>query len=312
MDNLKIALETVFVGALALPWIFLLIQFFFPHVIEWFRNFPVVGSDQIRLTVVGVLFAAMVYCLGAAVARLGQDFFNDDDLPGSVTSDKIRASVYCDPVNSGMVTLAVPFRDDSGQYAPVTPTWFRRLCDNDRASAMYRTRQIFNLQESAILLTGTNKTSRLGLLHQQLMILRGATFDGVLTCVLFLIGWVMQHQNWGKGRYGLPIVIFLLVVHMLGSHFNIHPFLHSHSVWQSAHFEPGDPPFMEFTFLLLGVCALCVVGKVNQAPWKYGAGLRTALLLTGLAYAGWYWTEIMYDQLVLYSYFAASNVLLKP
>ena len=88
---------------------------------------------------------------------------------------------------------------------------------------------------------------------------------------------------------------------MLGSHFNLHPFLHSHSVWQSAHFEPGNPPFMEFTFLLLGVCALCVVGKVNQAPSKYGAGLRTALPLTGLAYAGWNWTEIVYDQLVLYS-----------
>jgi hypothetical protein len=310
MDNLKIALETVFVGALALPWIFLLVQFFFPDVIEWLRHLPDFGKDQVRLTVVGVLVAALIYCLGAAVARLGQDFFNDDDLPGSVTSDKIRTSVYCDPVNSGMVTLAVPFRDGSGPYAPVTPTWFRRLCDNDRTSANYRTRQIFSLQESALLLAGADKTSRLRLLHQQMMILRGAAFDGVLTCILFLIGWFMQHQNWGGWRYVLPIAIFLLVARMLCSHFHIHPFA-SQSLWQSAQFEPGDPPFMELTFLLLGVCASCVVGKVNQASWKYGTGLRIALLLTGLAYAGWYWTEIMYDQLVLYSYFAGSTGLLK-
>jgi hypothetical protein len=54
-------------------------------------------------------------------------------------------------------------------------------------------------------------------------------------------------------RHALPIAIFLLVAGMLCSHFHIYP-LASQGLWQSAHFEPGDPPFMELTFLLLGVC----------------------------------------------------------
>jgi hypothetical protein len=30
-----------------------------------------------------------------------------------------------------------------------------------------------------------------------------------------------------------------------------------------------------------------------------------------MVYAGWYWTEILYDRLVLYSYYAQTHGLLK-
>ena len=56
-------------------------------------------------TVAGVLLFAMTYTLGSAVSRIGQDFFNDDDLylqvggrlfRVGVTEDRILARVYCD------------------------------------------------------------------------------------------------------------------------------------------------------------------------------------------------------------------------
>jgi hypothetical protein len=311
MDTLKIALETGFVGVLAIFWVMLIIQFFFPQAKDWFQQLPAIGADQLRLTVAGVLVAAIVYCLGAAVSRLGQDFFNDDDLLVSVTEDRIRLSVYCNQMDYGLVEAAVPFADESGKYSAVTSKWFHNLCEHDRPSARERIRQIFQLQESALLLAGTDKTSRLRLLHQQIMVLRGAAFDGVLTCGLFLIGWNLQGQRWVRWRFVLPLAMIMAALGMLWLHFKFHPMFLFQQPLQALQIDADDPPFMELTLLLLGFGGWYLLRRGAQTTWNYSVGFLAALLPTALVYAGWYWTEILYDRLVLYSFYAESHGLLK-
>src|SRR5579863_3948105 len=56
-------------------------------------------------------------------------------------------------------------------------------------------RDIFGLEENALLLKGEDATLRLRQLHDQIMVLRGATFDGFLTLSLCLFGWGAKMQS---------------------------------------------------------------------------------------------------------------------
>jgi hypothetical protein len=109
----------------------------------------------------------------------------------------------------------------------------------------------------------------------------------------------------------LPVALLLYVYYaLLWHHLQIpHPLLlfrHPLLLFKS----PDDPPFMELTLLLVGIGGCCVIAKGTKGWWPPGTGL-VSLFLTGLAYCGWYWTEILYDRLVIYSYYAQSHSLLK-
>jgi hypothetical protein len=52
--------------------------------------------------------------------------------------------------------------------------------------------------------------------------------------------------------------------------------------------------------------------KGGPACRPYLAGFFVAALLAGIAYSGWWRTEILYDRLVINSYYAQSHSLLKP
>lgn len=113
MGALTIAFDTTIVGALALPWVYLVVHLFFSdgenfiaHVLVWVRR----KGAQVPA---GVLLFAMTYTLGSAVSRIAHDFFNDDDvhvdvgrshmLRWPVTEDRIRTHVYCDPVRHDLL-----------------------------------------------------------------------------------------------------------------------------------------------------------------------------------------------------------------
>jgi hypothetical protein len=328
VDAFKIALETVFVGALAIPWLALTIGLFFPEANSWLwdrlkkrkteantgqpTNAPSSastaepanplssGEGQIATAVAGVLLTALAYLIGAGVSRLAEDFFNDDDLRISVTEDQIRKSVYCDPVESRLV------EPEALSLCPC-----QLPCDGSK-----RIREIFQLQESTLLLAGADKTDRLRRQHQQLMVLRGAAFDGVLTCMLCLLGWNLKKKGWGQWRYVLPGIITLCVLTMLYSHLNlkdadIHLKPPPHPLQLFSCLRADDPPAMELTFLILGLGGFYSMWKGKAGSWQYAKGFWAAALATGLAYAGWYLTEIQYDRLVIYSFYAQTHGLLK-
>ncbi len=105
MGALTIAFDTTIVGALALPWVLLVIHLFFfegeKSVLDWVKE-QNWGNNQGQAAVAGIILFAMAYTLGSAVSRMAQDFFNDDDLHVprllrmAMTEDRIIASVYCD------------------------------------------------------------------------------------------------------------------------------------------------------------------------------------------------------------------------
>src|ERR1700689_102687 len=104
MGAFNIAFDTIIVGALALPWVLLIIHLFFSDnetrigtLLDWVNK-------QNQPALAGVLLFAMAYSLGSAVSRIAQDFFDDDDLHVplfqrvfrvGVTETSIRTDVYC-------------------------------------------------------------------------------------------------------------------------------------------------------------------------------------------------------------------------
>jgi hypothetical protein len=107
MGAITIAFDTIIVGALALPWFGLVVHLFFLEgesrlavYLRWIKRLQ-------ASAVAGVLLFAAAYTLGAAVARVAQDVFNDDDLYLHIpiihrwvrvgtTEDRIVTSVYCE------------------------------------------------------------------------------------------------------------------------------------------------------------------------------------------------------------------------
>jgi hypothetical protein len=315
MDALKIALETIFVGVLALPWLALASQLFFPKFslsrIEdfegWLPKLWSIKNEAIGYAVVGVLSVAMAYTLGASISRLAQDFFNDDDLLTDYlpTEDQIRASVYLDPRYSDLVESRLPVHRDALPYQDDIPVRFRGSGAKDDLSTSDRIREIFSLQEAALLLGGEEKVSRLRLLHQQMMVLRGAAFNGLITCLLCWLGWNAKRDWKLWQRWLLPTALLLYALYaLLWNHLKLlpHP---DHFL-----FKFDDPPLMELTLVLLAAGAGYVVWKRPRGSWPQGTGW-VSLLFGGLAYAGWYWTEILYDRLIIYSFYASQHPLLK-
>jgi hypothetical protein len=135
--------------------------------------------------------------------------------------------------------------------------------------------------------------------------LRGAAFDGLITCLLCLLGWNAK-QNWGLWRRRvLPTVLLLYTLYaLLWNHLKLLPHPHRFLL------KVDDPPFMELTILLLGAGGWYVAVKRAKGSWPYGTGW-VSLLFAALAYSGWYWTEILYDRQVIYSFYANQHHLLK-
>jgi hypothetical protein len=111
---LTIGFDTTIVGALALPWVILIVHLFFLSressievLFRWIRRLN-------QPAVVSVLLFAVAYTLGSAVSRIAQDFFNDNDLHleldghplrDGITENPILTSVYCDSNEANLLSV---------------------------------------------------------------------------------------------------------------------------------------------------------------------------------------------------------------
>jgi hypothetical protein len=75
MDAIKVALETILVGALTLPVLYLALELFVPASqarTDWLnKSFSTAKPESI----ITVLFFVAAYVLGAMVSRIAEDFF---------------------------------------------------------------------------------------------------------------------------------------------------------------------------------------------------------------------------------------------
>ena len=331
MGALTIAFDTILVGALALPWVVLLIHLF------CFEGENRVGSflnwlkKQEQPAAVGVLLFAMAYTMGSAVTRIAQDFFNDGDLRlqlgrrllhESVTEDRILTRVYCSSYDNhllqaeGNPTLAEKIKEfqaqrsrcslplgglSSHKYEQQDDTFIETVAD------------IFGLQENALMEKGGDYTVRLRQIHDQVMVLRGAAFNGVIgfSLCVFALGAALRREKPGSWLslvvIPVPALVFAVAVIALDNHFREH--------------LPADPPYMEFTLLLLSLVGAWLVWKRpsplsparlqglrdrgTKCSWQKEQWAKLVLLsaiLTLAVFLGWWSSEVIYGEQVIYSY----------
>jgi len=98
MEAVKFAFDTLLVGALALPWLSLLVQMHFPpanHGADRYSALVSALPKQTREIAVSVVVLSLGYFLGAAVWRISDDFFRDPDVLWHMPTEvSIREDVY--------------------------------------------------------------------------------------------------------------------------------------------------------------------------------------------------------------------------
>jgi hypothetical protein len=335
---LTIAFDITIVGALALPWVLLVIHLLFfegenrlGDVFDWVK-------EHEQQAAAGVLLFALTYTLGSAVSRIARDFFNDDDLylqvdgqlfRVGVTEDRIVASVYCDSNDKNLLAAtgnpAIAQKVSTFQTQTLTGGCLRNLrwserhrydkADNDLVGIA---RDIFSLQENALLLKGEDATLRLRQLHDQIMVLRGAAFDGLVgfSLCLFALGAALRRgkpDSWVRMAL-VPVPAIYLAVALIATihHFGERP--------------PSDPPYMEFTLLLLGLVGAWLVWKPpsrnrpdttqealrsttgkarTKCDWtkeRWAGLVLLSATVTVAVILGWWSTEVLYAEQVVYAY----------
>jgi hypothetical protein len=158
--------------------------------------------------------------------------------------------------------------------------------------------QFFRLEESKLLLQGDDKTTRLRELHDQIVILRGATLNGMMLSTLCLFGFCASHRrgfrNWLKfgSTHAPAVALSLYGAFALLWHF-----------WLIRHDLDAfrDPPLAEGLMTMVGIAGLLATATPESSA-KYARGCGVSFALTLVAYGAWWWTEVMYNQGVIHAY----------
>jgi hypothetical protein len=302
MDALKLAFDALIVGALAAPWLAIVLRIFVPPggeaVLKKQIGFLSLVSDKAQDALVGVLLVAIGYSMGCSVSRVASDFFNDEfwyKLPRLPTGDEIREAVYCqqaNPVFGFTESQSAAF----GGIMRDTVCAFKiriRPKGSEIDKAKTAVANAFRRQESTVLIAGPEKTDRLARYNEQIIVLRGGALNGIILLFLSIFGCCAIARNrWGGWWKPLSFVPVLTV---LGSGLWL-----SHLALQGDSTEHGfsDPPLAEAVLILLGITGIFVRGK--DVAWAfYLRFLALGLVLTLILYGAWWWTEVLYDQTVI-------------
>jgi hypothetical protein len=326
MGAISIAFDITIAGALALPWVLLVVHLFFADGEEQVSSLPGRLKELDQAAAVAVLLFAVTYLLGSVVSRTAQDFANDDDLHVrigrhlfrvGVTEDRIRTSVLCNeedlltaaPGNSALTTEIRNFRDlgtTSKFLCKHALRWGLTLRENQKGDDVNENaRNIFGFQEAALLLKGEDATLRLRQLHDQIMVLRAAAFNGLITFSLCLFAWGARAPRQSRAGWARWVLLLIPALYLtVGTIALVNHGLEANNY---------DPPYMEFSMLLLGAAGMWLIW--NQAPqsaaertekhgrsgqWAKYVGLSAILTVTAIL--AWWSTEVVYAQQVIYSY----------
>jgi hypothetical protein len=192
-----------------------------------------------------------------------------------------------------------PILVDKANPQPITAEWIN---DQEDLAA-----GIFLYHEAAVLMLGTDANERLRQYHDQIMVLRGAAFNGIIIFTLCFFWW-SAHSLPGLG-WAVSFFYGLLGLIAVSHHFAVTPI--------------SSPPYMEFTLFTLMAAGWYVLAKNSQRANR-GRGLRNrrkplpfvylvlAAFVTVASSLGWWATQVLYDQQIIYSYQALSEAPAKP
>ena len=276
MDALKFAFNTLVIGALALPWLAVLMRMYFLQAedrkADGHLALVSLLPEHARDAVLSVVILALGYFLGAAISRVSDDFFGDNDLWSFPTEPSIRKDVYFHEYCEGhSVTEAQTL---PAQYANLKATFCRSDLEKLAAWQAVSTdvlMQFFRLEEGKLLLQGDEKTTRLRELHDQIVILRGATLNGMLLSTLCLFGYFISFESgprtWRSLLTTRSAAVALTAYGVCRFALHLYELRHDPDSYR-------DPPLAEGVMILVGIAgALGKATAESRRKFIHGCGL---------------------------------------
>jgi hypothetical protein len=217
MDVFKLAFETTIVGLLAFLWLGMAVDLVYPPFFA--KIVPDVRGDGHNDALLGVGILSLAYCIGSAVVPISGQLVNDEHWPVPEDSirclvleeqnqrlDGIKQIELLKPYEPGddfdvchrafFERFRVKDPETNQRVvtmltisAGVRKTFERRDKDRKAQDAKIERQNDeklnniltkFQLIETKILNQETEKTDRLKLLHERIVVLRGAVFSGIL------------------------------------------------------------------------------------------------------------------------------------
>lgn len=165
-------------------------------------------------------------------------------------------------------------------------------CDEFKAD---RILTIFRQQETAVLSQAAERTESLRQLHERIVVLRGSIFSGfvlLLVCLFALFARVNgDSSRWVRPAFGG----FLALVFTAFAGCNGYQDLVARNIF--------DIPVFEFLVMVITLFGLRLVfHRAKNQRFHSKRYVLITLFFTGLAYGGWMWSEVIYDQQVMSSY----------
>jgi len=154
---------------------------------------------------------------------------------------------------------------------------------------------LFQLQESKILGRGTDKTERLRLLNERIVVLRGAVFSSFALLLTSFFGYVAravgQPINWIRTVPGAILAAGFAAFAVLNGYQDV------------TNLDIFDIPVLEGLLFLIAACGGFLVFKgVEPIPFLKKRLLIEIGFFFFLSYGGWIWSEVLYDQQVISSF----------
>ena len=304
MEALRLAFDTIIVGALALPWLAIIVRIFFPGFAsrkrEETKGLLSLVPGQAPDAVAGILLVAIVYFAGLAVTRVADDFFDDAEIRYLPTESKIRDQVYCDEAKAGLIQEG----EESKLWKDIGIT-VNQVCSPKAGDKKADFAEVFRVQESKVLVSGSDKIERQQHLHEQIVVLRGAALNGIIFSILCGFGFFAERKKTLEGHplavRLLPLIpaslLALLGLKALAEHLQKLPSLSK---------IYSEPPTMEGVIILLAVAGFAVV-PLKEDTNMYRNGFFVGIILAILAYLGWWLTEVLYNQYVIHTIYALSS-----
>jgi hypothetical protein len=321
MDVFKLAFETMVVGLLAFVWLGVATYLFSPDFLSDLlsRRIPAFAKDNQTLLGVGALTVA--YCLGSAILPIASQLLNDEHWP--LPENAIRCQVFTQQEIQlqGIKYSAVPKHlssedlkpDHCSYWAPVfedgighglliflqrwAPSPFRKVDGSASSDEIKKERilSLFQLQESKLLNQGPDHGEQLKLLHERIVVLRGAVFSGFVLSLLCLFAYFAPVFGHPAHRFRTACGSLLAVCFAVFAFLNGLQDLYKQKIF--------DIPVLEgLMFAIVSFGAIVVARGVKTPLFLKKRYLFAVIFFALLAYGGWMSSEIIYDQQVISSF----------
>jgi hypothetical protein len=332
MDVFKLAFETTIVGLLAFLWLGMAVDLVYPAFFA--EIVPEARGDGKSDALLGVGVLSLAYCIGSAIVPISGQLVNDEHWPVPEDSirclvleeqnqrlDGIKQIELLKPYEPGddfdvcHRGFFERFREKNPEtnqrivtrdtiWAGVLKTFDRRDKDRQAQDAKKQRESDkkldniltkFQLIETKILNQQTEITDRLKLLHERIVVLRGAVFSGISLFLICLFGTIASANGnsspWKRRLWGTLLAVALTLFSVVNG------------LEDLSHFHISDIPALES---LLGIITLfggfLVYYGVKDRPYLGKRIVLVAGFFAALSYGGWMWSEAIYDQQVISSY----------